>query len=1158
MRFLKTLILPAVLAVTGMINTSAQQRTTEDIMRIVAQSPVGSVAKSRSFNNAPQTLQPQPYYVFSGGKDGGFVIVSGDERMTPVLAYSTSGDFCADSLPDNVKAWMEMYAQEYEALSQGIAPAKPESAKARKLDNPDKTIYPGETELPDSVAPFMLSLWGQYAPYNDLCPVYNTTGDKAATGCGATAMAQCMYYYRYPERGVGAYGYTTKTYGFKLSWDFGGHPLMWDNMRDTYESSTTYSDDEMKAISELLYGCGVAVNMDYDEESGSFHRDVMAALHERYHYDEDMALIKRNRMTEEAWNAALMAELNSRRPILLSAQSKQGGHMFITHGYKLGTDGTPAYYMNWGWRGRYDGYYTMPNLCYDGVADHTLSGDISGIVGIQPDNGISNMENCLFVKTIELEKSYMNLGDNRSLLFTVRDLYNASLKNFNGDVMVYLRDAEGNKTLFFNAAQEIPFSYIYSFNYRRDVPSSLESGVYDVICCVRNAGSDIETEVPMVIPVRLTIRNEAADFKPQLAAAEVTVEKTGDRELALHASNVMNAREEIFDGTMQMLLTDIKDYPVAQFGNTVEVNNLPQYSYFARTDNYSGELPTDLPDGAYRLHLGANQTGYVGWGVVKKYVIEGGYLTDLDIDAYTPIWVVDGIVTLDAPQPTLTFRLDGEIISQTTVTMGDSITAPEHPTKEGYTFSGWGVVPPVMPATDVTVDGSFLINRYNAIFRAENGTLVSEYSHEYGQPITLPEAPAKYGHTFTGWAEKVGEEWVMVNEGLPMPARDLELITQYRPTKYAVVYMLDYEQYDVDSVAYGGTITLRDAPADREGYTFSGWSTPPESMPAKDVIINGRFKINNYYITYLNNDIQWGKQQYAYGAEITLPTSTPSKTGYTFIGWGEKVGEEWSIIEAGMNMPAHDMELTAQFKVNTYAVVYTVDGEEYHTDSIDYGAAVTTLDPPTKEGYTFSGWNKALPETMPARDLAISGTFRINYYYLTYMTDGVQWGKQQLKYGSSITPPSREPSKKGHTFKGWGEQVDEEWIMLTAESTVPAHDVVYDAIFEVNKYQLILMMDGQPYKTIVLDYGEEIVPETEDEDYYYEWQNAPTTMPDHDVTINVVITAVGGYRISDIRAGDSLHGVMIYSADGKRLNTLRKGINILRTPDGKSCKIVVR
>ena len=184
-------------------------------------------------------------------------------------------------------------------------------------------------------------------------------------------------------------------------------------------------------------------------------------------------------------------------------------------------------------------------------------------------------------------------------------------------------------------------------------------------------------------------------------------------------------------------------------------------------------------------------------------------------------------------------------------------------------------------------------------------------------------------------------------------------------------------------------------------------------------------------------------------------------------------------------MPAYDVTITGSFTKGAYKLTYMLDGVVYKTISYDYGDAITPEPAPTKEGYTFSGWSE-IPETMPAHDVTVTGSFSINKYKLTYTVDGIEYKSYDIEYGSTITPEA-EPTKEGYTFSGWSE----------IPTTMPAHDVIVTGTF-------------------TLDTG-----------------------------IEEIMSNANG-------------GVMIFTIDGKRVDNLKKGMNVIRMKDGTTRKVVVK
>ena len=544
---------------------------------------------------------------------------------------------------------------------------------------------------------------------------------------------------------------------------------------------------------------------------------------------------------------------------------------------------------------------------------------------------------------------------------------------------------------------------------------------------------------------------------------------------------------------------------------------------------------------------------------------------------------VKGTLTINPGVYKLTYMVDGEVYKTYDVVYGTKITAEAEPTKEGYTFSGWSEIPETMPAHDVTVTGSFSINSYKLTYTVD-GEVYKTYDIEYGATITPEAEPTKEGYTFSGWSEIPAT----------MPAHDVTVTGSFSKGQYKLIYMVDGQTYKTISYDYGDAITPEPAPI-REGYTFSGWSEIPATMPAHDVTVTGTFSINSYKLTYVVDGVEYKSYDIEYGATIT-PEAEPTKEGYTFSGWS-------TIPET---MPAHDVTITGTFIINKYKLTYIVDGEVYKSYDIEYGASITPEAEPTKEGYTFSGWS-TIPTTMPAYDVTITGSFTKGAYKLTYMLDGVVYKTISYDYGDAITPEPA-PTKEGYTFSGWS----------TIPATMPAHDVLVTGTFSINKYKLTYTVDGEVYKTYEMEYGATITPETEPskEGYTFSgWSTIPATMPAYDVTVTgtfkvnkykvnyfvdnnpyytdmveygAIITPPNvpereGYDFAWVYIPDTMPaydisiygqytiktgieeimsnangGVMIFTIDGKRVDNLKKGLNIVKLSNGTTRKVVVK
>jgi hypothetical protein len=229
--------------------------------------------------------------------------------------------------------------------------------------------------------------------------------------------------------------------------------------------------------------------------------------------------------------------------------------------------------------------------------------------------------------------------------------------------------------------------------------------------------------------------------------------------------------------------------------------------------------------------------------------------------------------------------------------------------------------------------------------------------------------------------------------------------------------------------------------------------------------------------------------------------------------------------------------------VTKYTLTYKVDGEVYKTYELEEGTAITPEPTPTKKGYTFSGWSE-IPEMMPANDVTVTGTFSVNKYKLIYKVDGEEYKSYDVEYGATITPEPT-PNKEGYTFSGWSD----------IPQTMPANDVTVTGTFSINSYKLTYMIDDQVYKETVYEYGATITPEPQPEGDYatFEWTNLPQTMPAHDVVVYASYTT----GIIDVLMSTQSN-LRIYSPNGKKLEKLQKGLNIVILDNGTVKKVEVK
>lgn len=288
---------------------------------------------------------------------------------------------------------------------------------------------------------------------------------------------------------------------------------------------------------------------------------------------------------------------------------------------------------------------------------------------------------------------------------------------------------------------------------------------------------------------------------------------------------------------------------------------------------------TDVPSTAFD----AFKNSYIEYAVLHVPI------QSIDLYSKTKPWSGFKFVTGIGVKYTLLYLIDSKEYKRYELECGTKIVSEEVQEKTGYTFSGWSEIPATMPAHDVTVTGTFNINKYKLIYKVDDVEHKS-YEIEYGATITAEPAPTKEGYTFSGWSEIPAT----------MPAHDVTITGSFSINKYKLTYQVDGVEYKTYEVEYNASITPEAEPT-KEGYTFSGWSEIPETMPAKDVTITGTFSINKYKLTYMIDDKVYKEMTYEYGATIT-PEPKPEGDYATF---------EWK--DLPQTMPAHDVVVYASY-----------------------------------------------------------------------------------------------------------------------------------------------------------------------------------------------------------------------------------------------------
>ncbi len=345
---------------------------------------------SLSSSNATAKTQPTTFfYVFNDGTNG-FVIVAGDDNVTPILGYSDEGTFDPNNMNKSVQKWLEGYKNEIRYTIDNNISATQEIQE--EWTNYINGSNQSASRAAASVNPLISTKWNQAPNENGLCPYDNTYNQRTVTGCPATAMAQIMKYWNYPAKGTGFHSYNHQTYG-TLSANFGSTTYQWGSMPNTLSSANN-------AVATLMYHCGVAVEMNYGVAAtgGSSSYVIIAAAPSAqqtcenafktyfgYNASTLQGVLKSN-YTQTQWINLLKTELDASRPIQYAGFGS-GGHTWVCDGY----DNNNYFHMNWGWGGSQDGYFLLnalnPGGGGIGGAGYSYNTNQQALIGIQPLSG---------------------------------------------------------------------------------------------------------------------------------------------------------------------------------------------------------------------------------------------------------------------------------------------------------------------------------------------------------------------------------------------------------------------------------------------------------------------------------------------------------------------------------------------------------------------------------------------------------------------------------------------------------------------------------------------------------------------------------------------------------------------------------------------------
>ena len=596
-----------------------------------------------TMTNQTQTI---PYFYVFNIENKGFVIVSGDDTVLPVLGYSDEGIFVTENIAPQVAKWLENYKNQIHYIVKNNIPATTEIQAEWEELQKDRTLLKTQqsaysTFSTQAVSPLVQTKWNQ-APYvNAQCPYDNSYNELTVTGCVATAMAQIMKYWNYPAQGSGFHSYNHPTYG-TLSANFGATTYNWNAMPNYVNSANS-------AVATLMYHCGVGVEMNYGVSvtggSGSYviidyspTPQQTAEYAFKTYFDYDNTTLQgalRSNYSDTNWINLLKNELDASRPIQYAGFGS-GGHTWVMDGY----DNNNFFHMNWGWGGSQDGYFQLnalnPGAGGIGGGGYTFNNDQQALIGIQPaDAGTvpQNYDLRLF-SSLNMSDDFIWFGSDFSLSV---DIGNWGTGNFTGQLGAAVFDDNynfidfmeiENTTLqggyydeftFENVSSTlfVPGTYHVAVFYKTDTQDWTivsDGDYYNLYEFVIYYSSDIETYSDFTITTNNGILSQGQ-------SATINVDIT-------------NVGSSTFYGSYRLLLSNPDGSPAQDIQILSENDGLQSNYHYSNGLDFTGIISVE--PGTYLLVIAYQEQGSSNWYYVGSSYYQNPVFVTVQALPYQP------------------------------------------------------------------------------------------------------------------------------------------------------------------------------------------------------------------------------------------------------------------------------------------------------------------------------------------------------------------------------------------------------------------------------------------------------------------------------------------------------------------------------------------
>lgn len=567
------------------------------------------------------------------------MVVSGDDAMGEILAYSDAGKLDTLNAHPGVKLLLQTYRESF-AILQNTTGTIASATRAAM-------------QQPKSVAPLLKTKWNQDAPYN-LKTGYNYTG------CVATAIAQLMNYHQWPAQGKGSNRYYVTYYNVEKSADFSQSHYDWNNMLPRYDTYPYPTEEEKNAVAQLMSDVGIAVNMQYQPyQSGAQNQSAYKALQENFDYSA--ALVTKSDEGSARFTEILRKELLNGFPLYISGDPKNGsGHAWVVDGF----DSNGLFHMNFGWGGQADGYFSLNALNIDQTGSEFGGKPLTfryrllvilahpNKTGVEPIDeevraGAPNIEFTIegeFVPVFEGSES----ARTDDMEVKMRYFHNQGNSTFTGDIGVAIYDAKGNRLAVYPSPDHATGGFTRRYFGLYNDGKMPSGGLIDQFETLKVSLKDLPAGYYRLVPVCATLADDGS------WGSWVRMKKAPTIELELSADRIR----------------------VAEVGTTAPSFQLAEQPEMAEQNNSEGETQVQLAvknlyglgmDGFMKLSLLDDDGSVVATACGKHAAnFEGFALTRVKL-----------ALKLDAVQPK-TYRVQIELIKDMGQGDPDDASAPRY------------------------------------------------------------------------------------------------------------------------------------------------------------------------------------------------------------------------------------------------------------------------------------------------------------------------------------------------------------------------------------------------------------------------------------------------------------------------------------------------